>query len=162
MSMPKNRVQSVVLTMISAFMMVYPMTIYNMALVNGGLTNGLFLTAIRNMWPEYVVIALCAFFISSPIALHLAFRFVKPTDRPIVITVAIQIFMIICQVAFGSLLGVWHNHGFGSQFVSHYITAYCRNFQLAFPLQIFLAGPISRRLFSLIFSEKRAVTAKTA
>ena len=90
--MPKTTFQSLVFTAVTAWIMVYIMTLYNTVLSAQSFTNATFLSALKGMWVEYVIIFLCAFFISSPIAKFLAFRVVKPGDRPIFIIFAIQIF----------------------------------------------------------------------
>ena len=113
--------------------------------------NATFLIALKGMWLEFIVIFLCAYFIPSHVAGHFAFRVVKPGDRPIAIIFAIQTFTVVSQVALASILGVWHGHGFTSQFLPNYLTVYCRNFIMALPVQLFLAGPVARALFRLLF-----------
>lgn len=149
--MPKTKFESVVFTAITAWIMVYIMTLYNTVLASGTFVNATFLIALKGMWPEFVLILLCAYFISSHVAKHFAFRVVKPSDRPIAIILAIQTFTVVSQVALTSILGVWHGYGFTSQFVPHYLITYCRNFILALPVQLLLAGPIARALFRLLF-----------
>ena len=153
--MPKTKFQSVVFTAITAWIMVYIMTLYNTVLAMGKFTNATFLTALKGMWVEFVIIALCAFFISSPIAKKLAFRVVRPTDRPIAIIFAIQVFTVICQVALASILGLYHGYGFTAQFIPNYLTTYCRNFVMALPVQLIIAGPIARGLFRVIFAHDK-------
>lgn len=149
--MPKTKFESVIFTAITAWLMVYIMTLYNTVLVSGTFMNATFLTALKEMWLEFVIIFLCAYFISSHLAKHFAFRVVKPGDRPIFMILAIQIFTVISQVALASILGVWHDYGFTSQFVPNYLSVYCRNFILALPVQLLLVGPIARALFRLMF-----------
>lgn len=149
--MPKTKLESVFFTGVTAWLMVYGMTLYNLVLAGGSFTNGSFLLALKEMWVEYVIIALCAYFISSPVAKNLAFRVVRPGDRPIAIILAIQIFTVVCQVALASILGVWHGWGFTEQFVPNYILTYCRNFGMALPLQLLLAGPAARGIFRAVF-----------
>ncbi len=108
------------------------------------------------MWIEFIIIFLCAFFISSPIAKKLAFRVVQPGDRPIFIIFAIQIATVVCQVALASILGVYHGYGFTAQFIPDYLMTYCRNFVMALPVQLFIAGPIARRLFRVMFRPEKA------
>ena len=154
--MPKTKLQSVVFTAITAWIMVYIMTLYNMVLATGSFTNATFLIALKSMWVEYVLIFLCAFFISSPIAKHFAFRVVEPGDRPIAIIFAIQIFTVVSQVALASILGVYHGYGFTNLFLPNYLTTYCRNFIMALPVQMFLAGPIARGIFRMLFARGEA------
>ena len=149
--MPKTRTESIIFTAVTAWCMVYGMTLYNLVLAMGAFTNVSFLMALKEMWLEYVIIALCAYFISSPIAKKLAFRVVKPGDRPIAIILSIQVFTVICQVTLASILGVWHGYGFDAQFIPNYLVTYCKNFAMAFPLQLILVGPLCRALFRLAF-----------
>ena len=149
--MPKTKLESVVFTAITAWLMVYIMTLYNQVLATGSFTNGSFLTALKGMWVEYVIIFLCAYFLSSHVAKFFAFRVVQPGDRPIVIILTIQIFTVVSQVALASILGVYHGYGFTSQFIPDYLMTYCKNFIMALPVQLFIAGPIARALFRLMF-----------
>ncbi|MER8055515.1 hypothetical protein, partial [Acinetobacter pittii] len=71
------------------------MTLYNMVLAIGSFTNETFMVALRKMWIEYIIIFMCAFFISSHVAKYFAFRVVKPGDRPIMIIFAIQTFTVV-------------------------------------------------------------------
>lgn len=156
--MPKTKFQSVVFTSITAWIMVYIMTLYNTVLAKGSFTYYTFWVALKGMWIEFIIIFLCAFFISSPIAKKFAFRIVKPGDRPIFIIFAIQIFTVVCQVALASILGVYHSYGFTAQFIPNYITTYCSNFIMAMPIQMFVAGPIARGLFRVMFKPEKVAT----
>ena len=149
--MPKTKFESVIFTAVTAWIMVYVMTLYNTVLATGTFVNATFLIALKGMWMEFVIIFLCAYFISSHVAKHFAFRVVKPGDRPIAVIFAIQTFTVFSQVALASILGVWHGYGFTSQFIPNYLTTYCRNFIMAMPVQLFLAGAIARALFRLLF-----------
>ncbi|MDO5424560.1 MAG: DUF2798 domain-containing protein [Eubacteriales bacterium] len=149
--MPKTKFQSVVFTAVTAWIMVYIMTLYNTVLAAGTFTNATFLAALKGMWIEYIIIFLCAFFISSRVAKYFAFRVVQPGDRPIAIIFAIQIFTVVSQVALASILGVYHGYGFTSQFLPNYLVTYCKNFVMALPVQLFIAGPIARGLFRSVF-----------
>lgn len=149
--MPQTKTESIFFTAITAWMMVYAMTLYNLVLAMGSFTNLSFLLALKEMWLEYVIVGLCAYFISSPAAKKLAFRMVRPGDRPIAIILSIQVFTVVCQVALASILAVWHGNGFTVQFLPDYISAYCRNFIMALPLQLLLVGPAARWIFRQCF-----------
>lgn len=149
--MPKTKFESVIFTAITAWIMVYIMTLYNVVLSSGTFTNATFLVALKGMWIEFVIIFLCAYFISSHVAKYFAFRVVKPGDRPIAIIFAIQVFTVVSQVALASILGMYHAYGFTSQFIPNYLMTYCRNFIMAMPVQLFLAGPIARAVFRALF-----------
>ena len=154
--MPKTRGQSIFFTTVTAWIMVYIMTLYNTVLASGTFVNGTFLIALNGMWIEYIIIFLLAYFVSSHIAKFFAFRVVKPGDRPIAIIFAIQVFTVVAQVAFASVIGVYHGYGFTSQFVPNYLVTYCKNFIMALLVQLFIAGPLARLIFRSIFVRKEA------
>lgn len=54
--MPKTRGESIFFTSITAWMMVYVMTLYNTVLATGTFTNLTFFIALKNMWIEYIII----------------------------------------------------------------------------------------------------------
>lgn len=86
-----------------------------------------------------------------------AFRVVQPGDRLIFIIFAIQTFTVIWQVAFASVLGVYHGYGFTSNFIPDYLTTYCRNFIMALPLQLIIVGPLARLIFRTLFIKRKKV-----
>ena len=149
--MPKTRLESVFFTAITAWMMVYVMTLYNTVIAMNNFTNNTFLIALKGMWIEFIIIFLLAYFVSGHIAKYFAFRIVQPGDRPIFIIFAIQIFTVVAQVAFASSIGVYHGFGFTSNFIPDYLTTYCRNFVMALPIQLFVVGPLARLIFRSIF-----------
>lgn len=149
--MPKTTGESIFFTAVTAWLMVYVMTLYNTVLAMGSFTNQTFLTALKGMWIEFIIIFLLAYFVSGHIAKYFAFRVVQPDDRPIFIIFAIQIFTVVAQVAFASIIGVYHGFGFTGNFVPDYLTTYCKNFIMALPLQLFIAGPLARLIFRSIF-----------
>ena len=106
--MPKTRGESIFFTSITAWMMAYVMTLYNTVLATGTFTNLTFFIAPKNMWIEYIIIGLLAYFVSGHLAKMCAFRVVQPGDRPIFIIFAIQTFTVIWQVAFASVISVFH------------------------------------------------------
>lgn len=161
--MPKTKGQSIFFTAITAWMMVYCMTLYNSVLAAGKFTNDAFLTALKGMWVEYIIIGLLAYFVSSHVAKFFAFRIVNPDDRPIFIILCIQIFTVVTQVFFASFIGVYHAYGFTANIIPNYIMTYCKNFVMAFPLQLLIVGPLARLIFRSIFlKQKKNATVKSA
>lgn len=152
--MPKTKIETIFFTAITAWMMVYVMTLYNTALAAGSFTNRTFLIAIRGMWIEFIIIFLLAYFVSGRVAKYFAFRIVQPKDRPVFIILAIQVFTVVVQVAFASIIGVYHGYGFTRNFVPDYILTYCKNFAMALPVQLFLVGPLARLIFRGLFVKK--------
>ena len=153
--MPKTRGESIFFTSITAWMMVYVMTLYNTVLATGTFTNLTFFIALKNMWIEYIIIGLLAYFVSGHLAKMCAFRVVQPGDRPIFIIFAIQTFTVIWQVAFASVISVFHGHGFTANFIPDYLTTYCKNFIPAFPLQLIFVGPLARFIFRMLFISRK-------
>lgn len=151
LSMPKTKKESIFFTAITAWMMVYIMTLYNTVLATGSFTNYTFLIAFKGMWIEYIIIGLLAYFVSGHLAKKCAFRVVKPGDRPIFIIFAIQTFTVIWQVTFASVLGVYHGYGITGNFIPDYLVTYCKNFIMAFPIQLIIVGPLARFIFRSIF-----------
>ncbi len=111
----------------------------------------------EGMWIEYIIIGLLAYFVSSRLAKMCAFRVVSPKDRPIFIIGAIQTFTVIWHVAFASMLGVYHGYGFNGNFIPNYLVTYCRNFIMAFPLQLIIVGPLARLIFRTLFINRNKV-----
>lgn len=153
--MPKTRTESIFFTAITAWMMVYVMTLYNTVLATNNFTNHTFLIALKGMWIEFIIIFLLAYFVSGHIAKYFAFRIVQPGDRPIFIIFAIQIFTVVAQVGFASVIGVFHGFGFTSNFIPDYLLTYCKNFVMALPLQLFVVGPLARLIFRSIFRKSK-------
>ena len=148
---PKTKLESVIFTAVTAWIMVYIMTLYNTVLVMGSFTNSTFLIALKGMWIEFIIIFLLAYFVSGHIAKYFAFRIVQPGDRPIFIIFAIQIFTVVAQVGFASVIGVFHGFGLTSNFIPDYLLTYCKNFVMALPLQLFVVGPLARLIFRSVF-----------
>ena len=78
--MPRTRGESIFFTAITAWMMVYVMTVYNTVLATGSFTNTTFLIALKGMWIEYIIIGLLAYFVSGHLSKMCAFRVVQPCD----------------------------------------------------------------------------------
>lgn len=121
--MPKTKGQSIFFTAITAWMMVYAMTLYNTVLAMGEFTNSTFLIALKGMWIEYIIIFLLAYFVSGNIAKYFAFRVVQAGDRPIVIFFHSDIYSCstgsICKY-YWSLSRIWFYKQFCTE-LSHYI-----------------------------------------
>ena len=93
--MPQNKLQEFVFTTIMAMLMVYGMICYNVALSTGGFTNQTFVMALHEMpimWPIAIVLEL---FVVGKLAPMLAFKIVRPADRPQVITFMISFYICI-------------------------------------------------------------------
>lgn len=149
--MPRNTIESIVFTAITCWFMVYIMTLYNIVLASNTFNNYTFLIALKGMWIEFIIIYLCAYFISSKLAPRFAFKVVDKQDRQIVIIIMIQVFTVVLQVGLASILGAYEGYGFTSNFICDYLVSYCRNFIMALPIQLFIVGPIARKIFGALF-----------
>lgn len=158
--MPKTKIEKLFFTFITAWMMVYVMTVYNTVLATGRFSNSTFLVALKGMWIEFVIIFLCAYFVSSRLAQNCAFKIVERGDRPIFVILTVQVFTVIFQVAFASVIGVWHGYGFTSNFLPDYIATYCKNFVMALPVQLVVVGPVARKIFRILFIKRKEITSK--
>ena len=72
--MPKTKGESIFFTAITAWMMVYVMTLYNTVIAMGSFTNAAFLIALKGMWIEYIIIALLAYFVIRPSCKNVRFQ----------------------------------------------------------------------------------------
>lgn len=81
--MPKTRGESIFFTAITAWMMVYVITLYSTVLATGTFTNLTFFIAPKNMWIEYIIIGLPAYFVSGHLAKMCVFRVVQPINYTI-------------------------------------------------------------------------------
>ena len=129
------------------------MVVYNVALNMGGVTNQTFLIALREL-PIMVPIAFfLEFFIVGKIAGMLAFKVMRPTDRPqfIIYAISICICCIMCPTM--SLIAMFlfkDNHSFGT-----WIQTWGMNFPMAILYQLFCCGPFVRLSFCTIFRRKK-------
>ena len=151
--MPKNKFEEVIFTIIMATVMVYGMVVYNVALNMGGVTNQTFLIALREL-PIMVPIAfVLEFFIVGKIAGMLAFKVMRPTDRPQFIIYAISICICCFMCPTMSLIAMFlfkDNHSFGT-----WIQTWGMNFPMAILYQLFCCGPFVRLIFCTIFRRKK-------
>ncbi len=63
----------------------------------------------------------------------------------------IQIFTVIFQMLFASVLGAYKAGGFSVNFVPIYLRTYCFNFIFALPFQLLIAGLVARNLHKTFF-----------
>lgn len=152
--MPKNKLQDVVFTIIMATIMVYGMVVYNVALNMGEMTNTTFLIALHEL-PIMVPIAFALeFFVVGKVAKILAFKVMRPDDRPQFITYAISICIccIMCPImSFIAMMLFKETKSFAV-----WVQTWGMNFPMALLYQLFYCGPLVRFIFRTIFREKVA------
>ncbi len=150
--MPKNKFQDVIFTIMMATIMVYGMVVYNVALNMGGLTNEAFLIALHEL-PIMVPIAfVLEFFLVSKLAAMLAFKVMRPDDRPQFITYAISICICCIMCPIMSLVATILFKD--TKDFATWIQTWALNFPMALMYQLFYCGPLVRLIFRTIFREK--------
>ena len=150
--MPKNKFQDFIFTVIMASIMVYGMVVYNVALNTGGVSDQTFLSALHELPIMIPVAFVLEFFIVGKIARYLAFKVMKPTDRPQFITYAISICICCIMCPTMSLVAtiLFKTPSFGT-----WIQTWGMNFPMAICYQMFYCGPLVRLIFRLIFERKK-------
>lgn len=147
--MPKNKFEDVIFTAVMAIVMVYGMIVYNVALNTGGTVRGFtFLAAVHELVFMAPIAFVLEFFVVSKLAGMLAFKIMKPTDRPQFITYAISICIccIMCPVMSLIATVLFKEPSFGT-----WIRTWAMNFPMAICYQMFYCGPFVRLIFRLIF-----------
>lgn len=153
--MPQNKRESLIFTVMMCFIMVLWMSIYNIAINTGGLS----LESVREGWigfPVAYVVAMCFdWFLVSGLAKEFAFRFLlKPESTNIKKAISVSFCMVIPMVIIMSLYGalvVCIKMGLWNNLVIIWITNIPKNFIMALPLQLIIAGPIVRTVFRKAF-----------
>lgn len=149
--MPKTKFQDLIFTLLMVFTMVYIMTLYNMSL-ELGFSNSLFFIALKGMWVEAALAFFAQRYLAGPIAKKLTFKFFPPESSN-------QLFIILAMAGFTVyimapvmtfLVNIYHN-GITSHLIEQWIPKLVVNFPFALFIQIFIAGPVVRRVFRLIF-----------
>ena len=154
--MPKTKFQNFIFTLMTAVLMAYCMIVYSVAINSSdGLVNQTFLIALKEFPIEGFIVFLLAFFVASPIAKKLAFRIVNvKEDNKMFIILSIQTFTVLTMVGLMSIYALFTQHLVNSNVLCNYIVLYCKNFIMAFPLQIFFVGPLVRNIFRIIFKKQ--------
>ena len=151
--MPKTKFQNFIFTLMTVILMAYFMIVYSVAINSqDGLINQTFLIALKEFPLEAIIVFLLAFFIASPVAKKLAFRIVNPEkDNKMFVILSIQSFTVCIMVTLMSIYALFAQNLINSNIVCNYLVLVCKNFIMAYPLQIFIVGPIVRNTFRLVF-----------
>ena len=146
--MPQTKFQNVVFTVIMALIMVYGMIVYNVALNTGGVTDQTFLMALHELPIMAPIAFVLEFFVVERLAKALAFRMVKPTDRPIVIILAISTMIVCIMCPTMSLIAtlLFKEPSFGT-----WIHTWGCNMPVALIWQLLYCGPLCRLIFRTLF-----------
>jgi len=145
--MPKTKLQNIIFTAIMAFVMVYALVCYNIALDKGGMSNEIFALALHEipiMWPIAIILE---FFVVEKLSKALAFRIVSPTDKPIIILLAISSMIVCLMCPTMSLIATILFKQPGSEIIAVWLQTAALNFPMALGWQIFFCGPFVRLIY---------------
>ena len=162
--MPKTLFQRIVFTFIMALIMVYGMIVYNVALNTGGVTDATFYMALHELPIMMPIAFVLEFFVVEKLATRLAFSFMRPTDRPALITYAISLMIVCLMCPTMSLIAtfLFKEPSFGT-----WIQTFGCNMPMALCWQLLYCGPLTRLIFRTLFrrqlkAESPAPAAKEA
>lgn len=153
--MGRNKKEALIFTSMMCFCMVVFMSFYNVIIANG-FNSRLFMDVAVGLLPALAVALFCDIVVVSRIAKGLAFKIVKPSAPQIRKILTISCFMVCSMVILMSLYGTLAHFGFGDNFFRHYFSILGLNFICALPLQLLVAGPLTRFLFSRMFPVRTA------
>lgn len=154
--MPQNKRESLIYTVLMCFVMVLWMSVYNVAMLHGELSFSVIQSAWLGFPIAYVFAMCCDWFLVSKLAKGFAFRFlVKPgVSSPLKIVIAVSCCMVVPMVLIMSLYGAveaaTHSGAWGS-IPMIWLINIPRNFIMALPFQLLIAGPLVRFLFRKAF-----------
>lgn len=153
--MPQNKRESLIYTVLMCFVMVFWMSMYNVTLHMGSPS----LDVLREGWlgfPIAYIYAMCFdWFLVSKLAKGFAFRFlVKPESSTMRKVICISSCMVVPMVIVMSLYGgleMCVRTGEWRQLGMIWLTNIPKNFIMALPFQLLIAGPIVRKVFRSAF-----------
>lgn len=159
--MPQNKRESFIYTVIMCFTMVLWMSIYNVTLHTGTLN----VQVIKDAWlgfPIAYVFAACMdWFVVSGLAKGFAFKYlVKPDSSTIRKVISVSCSMVVPMVIIMSLYGAVEasiRMGNFSNVLFIWLTNIPKNFVMALPFQLIIAGPLVRKVFRTIFPEGKVL-----
>lgn len=157
--MPKTKFQDVVYTAIMAILMVYGMIVYNVALATGGVTNATFLAAFHELYIMAPIAFVLEFFVVGKLAPRLAFRVLRPTDRPGFITFGISFCICCIMCPTMSLIATFL---FKTPSLGTWIQTWGLNFPAALMWSLCYCGPLTRLIFRTIFRERQEAAAQVS
>ena len=159
--MPTNKRESLLFTFIMCFCMVIWMSIYNVALQHGAINGEVIVEAWLGFPVAYVFAMLCDWFIASPLAKGFAFKHLvtpgksSPRAMTLAVSSCMVVPMVIIMSLYGSLEGMVHMDG-GilanlPMLPMMWLTTISKNFVMALPWNLLVAGPFARFIFRRAF-----------
>lgn len=153
--MPTNKKESLVFTMFMCAFMVFWMSVYNISL-----QIGISSTALKEAWLgfpiSYLIAILCDWLIVAKLAKRITFKIVKNDSKVITKIIVISFCMVVGMVICMSLYGAIEQSGIGEHTLTVWLTNIPKNFLVALPLQLFIAGPFIRSIFNILYTRQIA------
>lgn len=153
--MPRNQRESLIYTVLMCFVMIVWMSIYNVSIQMRGLSFQSIQTAWLGVPIAYTVGIILDLFFVSKIAKGIAFRFfLKPESSPnkkiFFIATGMVIFMCFFMSLYGAIEGCFHSKQWNMVLLI-WLKNIPRNFIMAWPFQLIVAGPVVRKIFRSCF-----------
>ena len=143
--MPQNKRESFIYTVIMCFTMVLWMSIYNVILHTGTFNAQVIKDAWLGFPIAYVFAACMDWFVVSGLAKGFAFKYlVKPDSSTLRKVIYGAVEASIRMGDFSNVLFIW-------------LTNIPKNFVMALPFQLIIAGPLVRKVFRTIFPEGKVL-----
>lgn len=155
--MPRNQRESLIYSIMMCFTMVLWMSIYNVTLQMGGLRPAVLQAAWLGLPIAYVFALCCDMFVVAGPAKAVAFRYLATPDssmlrKCIAVSCCMVVPMVIIMSMYGAVEGCVHT-GMWSSLLFIWLTNIPKNFIMALPFQLLIAGPLVRRVFRRLFPE---------
>lgn len=152
--MPRNKRESFIYTVMMCFVMVFWMSLYNIFLHSGALTTEIIKSAWIGLPLGYCCALLLDWFVVSTPAKKIAFKLLPTFASPLRKTLTVSSCMVLPMVFFMSLYGtvevLSQTHEWNHLFFV-WGTNILKNLVMALPFQLFIAGPLVRKIFRRIF-----------
>ena len=153
--MPQNRLQETVYTICMVIIMVYAMVCYNITIDNGSMENWVYLAALTELPIMGVAGFILDTFIAGPLAKKYTFKTFNPKEtNPIFIILGISSLSIMIMCPLMSFVAtILFKGGFNANVIATWMQLTVMNFPMAFFWQLFVAGPLVRKLHKHLISK---------
>ena len=159
--MPQNKRESFIYTVIMCFTMVLWRSSYHVTVHTGPFTAQVIKDAWLGFPIAYVFAACMDWFVVSGLAKGFAFKYlVKPDSSTLRKVISVSCSMVVPMVIIMSLYGAVEasiRMGDFSNVLFIWLTNIPKNFVMALPFQLIIAGPLVRKVFRTIFPEGKVL-----
>lgn len=150
--MPRNKKEGIVYTMIEVLLMTLFMGITTMSINQGGVTWSIISHAIKTEIFFFVfAFAMEVLFIEN-VVMRFVKKLISEDDSKNAKIICMSTFTVIFMSAFMTMFGGLYVNGFRREAVMMFKSDWTFNFVLALLWQWVVAGPVGRKLLSIIFN----------